>query len=162
MKGIKDDEHKMSCLSDIDLATLHQLRLNERVQYKLSWRNRQTDVQLHRNVEHQQRQQQPKTKVQVDQRRSYSDRKANITTTNACVEPIKKSNVAQSDCQIENNVPDSKTTKHHSIAIPSPHKFDYNGNRLCDKVINDVVNESAIADDDDFPTLRRRRSGTWP
>lgn len=30
----------MSYFSDIDLATLHQSRLNERIQYKLSWSNR--------------------------------------------------------------------------------------------------------------------------
>lgn len=28
---------KLSCLSDVDLATLHRTRLNERVHYKLSW-----------------------------------------------------------------------------------------------------------------------------
>lgn len=32
--------HKMSYFSDIDLATLHRSRLNERIQYKLSWFNR--------------------------------------------------------------------------------------------------------------------------
>lgn len=31
---------KMSYFSDIDLATLHRLRLNERINYKLSWFNR--------------------------------------------------------------------------------------------------------------------------
>lgn len=31
---------KMSYFSDIDLATLHRTRLNERIQYKLSWFNR--------------------------------------------------------------------------------------------------------------------------
>lgn len=31
---------KMSYFSDIDLATLHRSRLNERIQYKLSWFNR--------------------------------------------------------------------------------------------------------------------------
>lgn len=33
------DQHKMSYFSDIDLATLHRTRLNERIQYKLSWFN---------------------------------------------------------------------------------------------------------------------------
>lgn len=33
----------MACLSDIDLATLHRLRLNERVHYKLSWWNRRAN-----------------------------------------------------------------------------------------------------------------------
>lgn len=30
-------KEKMSCLSDIDLATLHKTRLEEKIQYKLSW-----------------------------------------------------------------------------------------------------------------------------
>lgn len=45
---------KMSYFSDIDLATLHRSRLNERIQYKLSWFNRKQKYCIPRN-EHQSR-----------------------------------------------------------------------------------------------------------
>lgn len=79
----------MSCLSDIDLATLHQLRLNERVHYKLSWWNRPSVVQQRRERE---QQQQPKAKVQADHRRMCGNRSVNESAKdikNQCDEHIK-------------------------------------------------------------------------
>lgn len=55
----------MACLSDIDLATLHKTRLEEKIKYKLSWyaprhilmkhlkkvpMNEQTTTQVHQSV----------------------------------------------------------------------------------------------------------------
>lgn len=105
----------MSCLSDIDLATLHQLRLNERVHYKLSWWNRPSIVQQRRKHEQQQQHQQqpqPKAKVQAEQRRTYGNRKTNKITNgnkNQCVEHVKngshlKFSAHQSRCESINSI----------------------------------------------------------
>lgn len=185
----------MSCLSDIDLATLHQLRLNERVDYKLSWLNRPSVVQRSRDCEQQQQQQQPKTKVQADQRRTVGNRKTNKTAKdgrNQCVEHVKndangthrtfpKSSGHQSRRQCINSIDtNSKNVCVRSydecgagscdiisckskIAHRTIRQYDSNANKLCCKSINGVVNERPITiDDDHFPILRRRRSGTWP
>lgn len=42
----------MSYFSDIDLATLHQSRLNERIQYKLSWFNRRQKYYIPPTINH--------------------------------------------------------------------------------------------------------------
>lgn len=189
----------MSCLSDIDLATLHQLRLNERVDYKLSWWNRPTVVgQQRRNHE----QQQPKAKVQADQRRTYGNRKANKMardSKNQCVEHVKNDangmhdefpNASAHQSRCKNGKPIDTKCKDLSarcfdesgtsvkmtatgscdnngcatkVRHPTTAQFDCNANKLCYESVNDVVNESGITiDDDHFPILRRRRSGTWP
>lgn len=189
----------MSCLSDIDLATLHQSRLNERVHYKLSWWNRPSVVQQCRNYDQLQppllpSQQQPKTKVQVDQRRTYGNRKSNKTGTDnkdRCVEHMKNGAQSellshQSQCKSVNSIDlkhekvshqscipigttSVKTTASESCDMidgkirkqPTINKFDCNANKLCCDGV--AGNESAISlNDDHFPILRRRRSGTWP
>lgn len=195
----------MSCLSDIDLATLHQSRLNERVHYKLSCWNRPSVDQQRRNHEQLQpirpplplpppQQQQPKAKVQADQRRTYGNRKTNkmvADNKDRCIEhtkngaqsellahqsqrnsinsiDLKHEKVSHRSC-IPNGTTSVKTTASESCDMidgkigkqPTINKFDCNANKLyCDGVAG---NESAIPlNDDHFPILRRRRSGTWP
>lgn len=184
----------MSCLSDIDLATLHQLRLNERVDYKLSWLNRPSVVQRPRDYEqqHQQKQQQQlNTNVQANQRCTVGNRKTNKTTKveqNQCVEHVKndanemhrnfpKSSGHQSrrqcinaiDTKSKNVFDDGATGSCDSLSCDSKlanqtnRQFDSNANKLRCKSINGVANERPnTINDDHFPILRRRRSGTWP
>lgn len=168
----------MSCLSDIDLATLHQSRLNERVRYKLSEWNRPRVVQLRRNCEQHQyqppsqsAQQQPKTNVQADQRRALGNRKTatklvndskidavESTTTDgqngfSVIDRQRKCINVQKSVRHQNQMCVPNTASERCDMIVS------NANELTRKVVvNDEANTIA---DDRFP-LRRRRSGTWP
>lgn len=165
----------MSCLSDIDLATLHRTRLEERVHYKLSWWTRRlTDKQTNNYCR----------QSQINN----LNRTTNVTTIISKIE--------SSEC-IENSVTTATTTAtvnggcSHANGLSNSAKIDDLSNRLRAEQFNDQCNDNGYhqqhhrhrlrtdrlndyhattADDnainnidiDHFPILRRRRSGTWP
>lgn len=165
----------MSCLSDIDLATLHRTRLEERVHYKLSWWTRRlTDKQTNNYCR----------QSQINN----LNRTTNVTTIISKIE--------SSEC-IENSVMTATTTATLNGGYPcandlsNSEKIDDLSNRLRAEQFNDHCNgndyhhqrhrhrhrsdrsndyhatttdDNAInnIDIDHFPILRRRRSGTWP
>lgn len=136
----------MSCLSDIDLATLHRTRLEERVHYKLSWWTRRlTDKQTNNYCRQSQL--------------NNLNRSTNVTI------------ISQIETQrIENSVVTATTVSDRS-RIPAVDESNggqtnghCNGHRL-DRfkgLLNSVDDNDTSIEVDHFPTLRRRRSGTWP
>lgn len=132
----------MACLSDIDLATLHRTRLEERISYKLSWlrtrgisttKTRATnsfDCQLNNNNDH---------------KLATNNRVTSTTTTTSS--SLSSSSVSSSSCGgcvvVDTN------------RQPPSLNFDRNGN----------YGIGSLIDDDSYftsTTTRRRRSGTWP
>lgn len=174
----------MSCLSDIDLATLHRTRLEERVHYKLSWwTRRRTDKQTINNAVHQ------------SQQIKNLNRTTNVTIISQQIESecIENRQVVTATRIDRIDGVDATTTRNtHTIGMDATngngciddehsncgsrqkqHQIDHERhlNRLSymtatvdDCIVNgrhDLSNNNDI-DIDHFPILRRRRSGTWP
>lgn len=126
----------MSCLSDVDLATLHRSKLNERVNYELSscCRHRQNGI-----------------------KRSQTNTNIKIATSSSSTSPLQ---TLSSSNSIDLN---GSFSTIQSIFSNNVHSKCHND--TTSKGINylfDQEIDSINADDDHFPILRRRRSGTWP
>ena len=135
----------MAYLSDIDLATLHKKRLDEKNHYKLSWYNRRFyDDEMSREQHISMKHDEHKVKSKVASSVRSTKAKANESQTNAvttCVASARATN-------------DENTVAHVAAASKSSDRLT-NGNR----------NRSPDFYDEGYyssPTMNRRRSGTWP
>lgn len=124
----------MAYLSDIDLATLHKKRLDEKNHYKLSWYNRRfyDDEMSHEQQSVKSEEHKVKSKVGTSAKSSTTKAKVNVEQVNA------------------------RTSRHSRAAndvnaVSSHHRS--NGHRS-----PDFYDEGYFSS----PTLNRRRSGTWP
>lgn len=119
-------------MSDIDLATLHKTRLEERVHYKLSWwARRLNDKQKHIN----------KTIKQL------SCKTTTASSTNSMT-PNKEQlllHSSSSSCYQTNRLINSSPTATSYV------------NRYDGQIIENYANDEAV-----FTSSKRRRSGTWP
>lgn len=138
----------MACVSDIDLATLHRNRLEERVHYKLSWWARRiiTDTQKqlknHRNVIlstgrslRGRQQQQPTARSTAS---SVGGALPDTTTIHPSAERCHRGqriNAAESAFNLEQKEREAEQR---------------------------LLENCCYKKDDYFTTERRRRSGTWP
>lgn len=127
----------MACMSDIDLATLHKSRLEERVNYKLSWwarrliSDKQKQIKNHKNV-------------------ILSN---GYTTTNHH-QSHHNGHCSESDLLNHSNcMHNSRVSSDEHVECSSPAN---------DQEIDARLIDNCDKDDDYFTTQRRRRSGTWP
>lgn len=152
----------MACVSDIDLATLHRNRLEERVHYKLSWwARRMISNTLRERPEH------------GEERHHHCQRMVNCNTI-----PQQTTNNDGSHRQPENPTPhlnglppQSPSTKrgrrhtdrHRDLLYNNEKKFAIDNEIEMDTNKNELrVFENRFKDEDYFTTERRFRSGTWP
>jgi hypothetical protein len=131
----------MAYLSDIDLATLHKKRLDEKNHYKLSWYNRRFyDADLtHEELKHEEHK--VKSKVGISEKPTKA--KANAKA------PAKSARVAN-DGNRDNIALDGDVKRAVSCKVPSTSG--------CRNHSPDFYDEGYFSS----PTLNRRRSGTWP
>lgn len=129
----------MAYLSDIDLATLHKKRLDEKNHYKLSWYNRRfyDDELSHQQQSISLKREEHKVKSKVGAKTSKA--KANVSNENST---SAKTELALNDgneniAQVENKISDCTANRNRSP---------------------DFYDEGYFSS----PTPNRRRSGTWP
>lgn len=147
----------MAYQSDIDLATLHKKRLDEKNNYKLSWYNRRfydDEMSHHHHHHHQQhitlKSEEHKVKSKVGTKSSKSKinttqpntKTSSSSTSSACVKPARASN------DVNNDIAHDAVANKSSTCNPTT-----NRNRS-----PDFYDEGYFSS----PTLNRRRSGTWP
>lgn len=136
----------MAYLSDIDLATLHKKRLDEKNHYKLSWYNRRFyDDEMNREQHISMRHDEHKVKSKVGSSVRSTKAKANVSQVNtkiSCETPARANNDGKNDIA------------HDAVVNKSPDRLT-NGNRNRSP---DFYDEGYFSS----PTLNRRRSGTWP
>lgn len=136
----------MAYLSDIDLATLHKKRLDEKHHYKLSFYNRRTynDEMSHeqqRNVSLKHGEHKVKSKVGTAAKATTKAKAIVNTKTPSGAKPARASN--------DENSRDTVT----------------NRSWACDSLTNGNRNRAPDFYDEGYfssPTLYRRRSGSWP
>lgn len=132
----------MAYLSDIDLATLHKKRLDEKNHYKLSWYNRRFyDDELDHEQRSSRQHEDHKVKSKVDT--SSTKHKASVNAKTSTAKPARavndgNNNAAAHDAAVNKSSARNLITK---------------GNRS-----PDFYDEGYFSS----PTLNRRRSGTWP
>lgn len=166
----------MACVSDIDLATLHRNRLEERVHYKLSWWARRiiTDTQKqlknHRNVILSGGRSQPRhngtdctTRTPATDQRQPSAHQTKSAHA-AAKHSTAHRRTADDECEATTTTP----------TVPALHpaierRFGQLHNRPDERTANSEQNEREAerrllenCGDDYFSMERRRRSGTWP
>lgn len=134
----------MAYLSDIDLATLHKKRLDEKNLYKLSWYNRRFyDEEMSHEQQISMRHVEHKVKSKVGSTvRSTKAKSDNSTAKASCETTARASN-------------DGKTKTAKDVVANKSSDQPTNGNR----------NHSPDFFDEGYyssPTMNRRRSGTWP
>lgn len=124
----------MAYLSDIDLATLHKKRLDEKNHYKLSWYNRRfyDDEMSHEQQSVKSEEHKVKSKVGTSAKSSTTKAKVNAEQVNA--RTLQKSRAT--------NDVNAISSHDRSNGHRSPEFYD----------------EGYFSS----PTLNRRRSGTWP
>lgn len=104
---------KMSYFSDIDLATLHRSRLNERIQYKLSWFNR-------------------RQKYYIPTARNNANHRDNATTASSPPSPSPPPSLHSSPPS-----PSPSPSQSHTIKTYANHKFSVNRHKktpLCQPI----------------------------
>lgn len=134
----------MAYLSDIDLATLHKKRLDEKNQYKLSWWTRR----FYDEDDHPQKTDYNSCEdKKVKAKTSKSKTKASSKAIKANDKP--PASAAKGESDGNNNTVNRKTISRHSRNV------DINGNKC--------RNQEGYYDEGycSSPTARRR-SGTWP
>lgn len=148
----------MACLSDVDLATLHRNRLEERVHYKLSWWARrvisdtQKQIKNHRNVL-------LSGACNGARLRSNNVREAQRSTTHQLHTPYQQSqqrwrSVALQQQQQQSNANATETAEEKQRQLEQQQQREREAEqRLID---------NCFRDDDYFTAEHRRRSGTWP
>lgn len=137
----------MACVSDIDLATLHRTRLEERLNYKLSF---QPNHHHHPSpVQHNSRYEGFSNMTRLCLQRNAS------INTRATVNTISNTTTNLKDLN-GNCVMDNLTNKIKHLNFISKQKL----------LLNRGDSSSSLEDDEDFSyftsSTRRRRSGTWP
>lgn len=159
----------MACLSDIDLATLHKTRLEEKIQYKLSWLRTRHSVGI----------QQQKPSTHYDSKRSTSVVKL-ISSTSVDSAGINGNSVIPIQAIISAKATDVEVVaaKEKELMKNNQNYCDSNNQRQTIKINkenytkkkNHVKNDlngnhqNSSSDEQYFSseTSRRRRSGTWP
>jgi hypothetical protein len=138
----------MAYLSDIDLATLHKKRLEEKNNYKLSWYNNNNNNRFFEDD---------------DQRRSTMKREDHKVKSKVFAAPrtiksrpsILQYNRAQ---QARAVLDGSNNSAFDEVADTNCYSsLDMNGNSS-NKHSTDIFDEGYFSS----PTMSRRRSGTWP
>lgn len=147
----------MACVSDIDLATLHRNRLEERVQYKLSWWARRMISNTLKES--------PSTVERYNQRMvqcnaipNPTDSKPTVITDQTPMHATPKSPPARGRHYTDRHrdlLRGSQTNDHQEYAVKTGEEIDTNKNDL-------RLFEKRFKDEDYFTTEHRRRSGTWP
>lgn len=136
----------MACVSDIDLATLHRNRLEERVHYKLSWWARRiiTDTQKqlknHRNVI-------------LSTGRSLRGRQQQ--------QPTARSTASGGALPDTTTIHPSAERCHRGQRINAAESA-FNLEQKEREAEQRLLENCCYKKDDYFTTERRRRSGTWP
>lgn len=139
----------MACVSDIDLATLHKTRLEERVNYKLSFQKTQPHQTHHTDAGF------------STMTRLCLQRNAHIYVANSC--HYHNRHLATTDFSAANSKDLNGNCVMDSLTSNLKHLNFANEQKL---LPNRGDSSSSLDDDEDFkyfsPTTRRRRSGTWP
>lgn len=138
----------MACVSDIDLATLHKTRLEERLNYKLSFQpnhhHRPSQEQHNHNYDGFS----SMTRLCLQRNATINTRATTVNATSNTVINLKDLN--------GNCVMDNLTNKIKHLNFINKQKL----------LRNRGDSSSSLDDDEDFSyftsTTRRRRSGTWP
>lgn len=134
----------MAYLSDIDLATLHKKRLDEKNHYKLSWYNRRFyDDEPRASLKSEEH----KVKSKVGIATKSAKPKASVLQVNAKTSSVKQARAAN----------DGSSTAHDAAVNTKA--------STCDGIASGMRNRSPDFYDEGYfssPTLNRRRSGTWP
>lgn len=139
---------EMAYLSDIDLATLHKKRLDEKNHYKLSWYNRRF---YDDEMSHHQHQSSISLKHEEHKVKSKAGAKATKAITIVPHSNTKSANVKAA--RVSNDVNDDAAAHVE------------NNSSACTSITNGNRNRSPDFYDEGYfssPTLNRRRSGTWP
>lgn len=124
----------MAYLSDIDLATLHKKRLEEKLSYKLSWYNRRFydedyRQETHSSIKAEKHKAKSKVSAIIEMTTKQSKEKAPSTTQQATDnESVEKGN--------------------------NDRKLEISDRNHCSNVYDEGYFSA--------PSLNRRRSGTWP
>lgn len=140
----------MSCLSDIDLATLHRTRLEERVHYKLSWWTRRlTDKQTNNYYRQSQM--------------NNMNRTTNVTIISKieseCIEKKVMTAITMNSINGDGDNYFDKTTSDSKCHVDDQNINEHTNGNHSDRLHDE---NTTNIDVDHFPILRRRRSGTWP
>lgn len=148
----------MACVSDIDLATLHRNRLEERVHYKLSWWARRMISNTLSERHHTQR------TVASD---AISDRTLNGTNRRPPDDrpPNRNGLPPQSPAAAARGR--HHTDRHRDLLRNSQNPETEFAIDTDQRIIETNKNglrtfDNRFKDEDYFTTERRRRSGTWP
>lgn len=142
----------MAYLSDIDLATLHKKRLDEKNHYKLSWYNRRFyDDEMSHEQHSSLKREEHKVKPKAGSSDKSAKSKASVLHMNAKTSALKSACADNDGNNNKTNVTNdaaavNKASTCNSIAY---------GNR---RPSPDFYDEGYFSS----PTLNRRRSGTWP
>lgn len=133
----------MACVSDIDLATLHKTRLEERLNYKLSFQQSHPHHHTYDGFS---------SVSRMCLQRNAADCKSHLQHHHATgVLEVPKSKDLNGNC-----VMDSLTNKIKHLNFINQQKL----------LINRGDSSSSLDDDEDLnyfsSSTRRRRSGTWP
>lgn len=128
----------MAYLSDIDLATLHKKRLEEKNHYKLSWYNRrfyddEMTQEQRSSLKLEEHKVKPKVAAVAKSATTVSKAKTSLTVKQARVD----------NDSVENEAVKGKSSARAIV------------NRICTP---DIYDEGYFSS----PALNRRRSGTWP
>lgn len=135
----------MSCLSDIDLATLHKSRLEERLNYKLAWSS-STNRHNHHHHAFDGFSDITRECLQRNIRSKCAYYKKNPDVNFNCDTLTEKLNQFNLNTRIE-----ERLTAHQHYSRHHQHHHHTNGH------IDDENNCDLFSS-----TTRRRRSGTWP
>lgn len=138
----------MAYLSDIDLATLHKKRLDEKNHYKLSWYNRRfydDDIDCEQHISVKPEEHKVKSKVGSSAKPTKAKSNASqMNTKTSCEQSARASNDGNND------IPQSAVA---------------NKGVGCNRILNsNSIKGNDFYDEGYFssPTPNRRRSGTWP
>lgn len=133
-------------LSDIDLATLHKKRLDEKNLYKLSWYNRHDEFHHQPHLQHQ-------TQTTIIEHKVKS--KMEKVPKSRVNESQKPTVIRHQSTRATNDVNNAYRMSNGgtNIAIVSSSHHVLSGKRSPDYYDEGYLSE---------PTLSRRRSGTWP
>lgn len=145
----------MAYLSDIDLATLHKKRLDEKHHYKLSWYNRRFyDDEMNHDQHNSLKRDEHKVKSKVGGGGS-SDRSAKPKAS--ALHANTKTSALKQACAANDGNNNSNKIAHDATAV--------NKGSTCNSIAYGNRRHSPDFYDEGYfssPTLNRRRSGTWP
>lgn len=155
----------MAYMSDLDLATLHKTRLEEKVNYKLSWLAQQKERTSHPSIDYSV----PRSKTYNTHRKLSRTATGNESDNKLCrtgngsmtSNETKQKGLNGTGKQVENSEMNGSKSKHKE-----PECDIYVKNIEKELIMRDSVGAELVdnlSDDGYFSSeTRRRRSGTWP